>query len=443
MELARRLLAAGLVSPAELGKALLLAEQEALPFALALVQAGVLTEAELEGELASGVGLPLRAVQPSFPLCARLPPHAARRLGVVPVRRDPVTGVVDAVALSPLDSHPMRELSFLLGAPVRLLRGRFADVEEALRRAEAASLAPNARRPRSHTPAFPHGAPLSWRPGPKAEAPAPVDAPFPLVRRSVQPPPPVAGRDAPDAIAVPLRSTKRYPEVGTATFVGAAAASDKPPARTGPTGKTLVPPGPLAAPAPTSEGAPRLREPVRGDESPETRNGPAFGGRAPSVEVRAPAPDELAELVAAVLRAPSRDAVVERVLRGLERVARRAAIVAVRRETYVGWVCNGAFGDPAAFRALTVSHAAPSIFRTAGTTIMYLGPVPLTPAHESLLQVMGHASNDVAAVSVRVAGRPVMVLLADELDDTLLGTRRMDELARAAGEALTHLLSHR
>lgn len=443
MELAHRLLAAGLVSPAELGKVLLLAEQEALPFALALVQAGVLTEPELEGELARGVGPPLRAVEPSFPLCARLPPHAARRLGAVPVRRDPVTGVVDAVALSPLDSHPMRELSFLLGAPVRLLRGRFADVEEALRRLEAALLAPNARRPRSHTPAFPHGAPLSWRPEPKAEDPAAVDAPFPLVRRGVQPPLPVARRDAPDAIAVPLRSTKRYPAVGTATFAGAAAAGHEPRPQTGPAGKTLVPPGPLAAPAPTGEGAPRLSEPAGGDESPETRNGPAFGGSAMIVEVRAPGPDQFAELVAAVLRAPNRDAVVERVLRALEQVARRTAIVAVRRETYVGWVCNAAFGDVAAFRALTVSHDAPSVFRTAGTTIMYLGPIPLTPAHEALLEVMGHASNDVAAVSVRVAGRPVMVLLADELDDTLLGTRRMDELARAAGEALTHLLSHR
>lgn len=441
MELARRLLAAGLVSPAELGKALLLAEREALPLALAFVQAGVLTEAELEGELASGVGPSLRAVEPSLPLCARLPPHTARRLGAVPVRRDPVTGVIDAVALSPLDSHPMRELSFLLGAPVRLLRGRFADVEEALRRLEAASLATERPRERCHTPAFPYGAPLSWRPAPEAAEAAPGDAPFPLVRRSVHPPPP--GGDAPASVAVPLRSTKRYPGVGVATLAGAAATGDEPTARTGPAGKTLVPPGLLAAPAPTAEGAPRLSEPAGGDESPETRNGPAFGGGAAIVEARAPAPDELAELVAAVLRAPSRDAIVERVLRALEQVARRAAIVAVRREAYVGWSCNAAFGDVAAFREMTVPHEAPSLFRTAGTTIMYLGPIPPTPAHDALLHLMGRATSDVAAVSVRVAGRPVMVLLADELDDTLLGTRRMDELARAAGEALTRLLSHR
>jgi len=36
-----------------------------------------------------------------------------------------------------------------------------------------------------------------------------------------------------------------------------------------------------------------------------------------------------------------------------------------------------------------------------------------------------------------------MLLLADELDDTLLATRRMDELARAAGEALSRLIGGR
>jgi hypothetical protein len=56
---------------------------------------------------------------------------------------------------------------------------------------------------------------------------------------------------------------------------------------------------------------------------------------------------------------------------------------------------------------------------------------------------MGSASRDVAAVSVRVAGRPVMVLLVDELADSMSGTRRMDELARAAGEALARLLGTR
>jgi hypothetical protein len=53
---------------------------------------------------------------------------------------------------------------------------------------------------------------------------------------------------------------------------------------------------------------------------------------------------------------------------------------------------------------------------------------------------MGHASADVAAVAARVGGRPAMILFADDLRDTLLATRRMEELARAVGEALARLL---
>ena len=53
---------------------------------------------------------------------------------------------------------------------------------------------------------------------------------------------------------------------------------------------------------------------------------------------------------------------------------------------------------------------------------------------------MGETSPDVAVVAVRVAGRPAMILLADDLDDTMLSTRFMEELARAAAEALSRLL---
>ncbi len=56
---------------------------------------------------------------------------------------------------------------------------------------------------------------------------------------------------------------------------------------------------------------------------------------------------------------------------------------------------------------------------------------------------MGHSSADVAAIAVRAGGRPALVLLADELEDTLLGTRFLDELAKAVGEALSRLLGTR
>jgi hypothetical protein len=49
----------------------------------------------------------------------------------------------------------------------------------------------------------------------------------------------------------------------------------------------------------------------------------------------------------------------------------------------------------------------------------------------------------VALVSVRVEGKAVALVLADELGDTLIATRRMEELARVAGEAFGRLLRER
>jgi hypothetical protein len=49
----------------------------------------------------------------------------------------------------------------------------------------------------------------------------------------------------------------------------------------------------------------------------------------------------------------------------------------------------------------------------------------------------------VAVYVAKVKGRPTIVLLADQLDDTLLGTRALGEISKRAGEALTRMLSSR
>jgi len=70
----------------------------------------------------------------------------------------------------------------------------------------------------------------------------------------------------------------------------------------------------------------------------------------------------------------------------------------------------------------------------------YLGPIPSTPDNEPLLQVMKEASSDVAIVCVSVGDRPVLLLVADELGDTMLATQRAMKLTQAAGEAFVKLL---
>ena len=70
----------------------------------------------------------------------------------------------------------------------------------------------------------------------------------------------------------------------------------------------------------------------------------------------------------------------------------------------------------------------------------YLGPIYKSEAHAPLLAIMGRATNDVAVTAVRVKGHPTTLLVADELGDTALGTQRMEELARGAGDALARIM---
>jgi hypothetical protein len=136
----------------------------------------------------------------------------------------------------------------------------------------------------------------------------------------------------------------------------------------------------------------------------------------------------------------TRDQVVALALRGLRLLARRVAVFAVKRDGFQGWACNPEFGEVNAMRGVKIPPDQPSIFATAAVTSLYLGPIPSTPAHAELLRIMKHASSDVAAAAVRTAGRPAMILVADELNDTMIGTRRMDELARHVGISLSRLI---
>jgi hypothetical protein len=46
----------------------------------------------------------------------------------------------------------------------------------------------------------------------------------------------------------------------------------------------------------------------------------------------------------------------------------------------------------------------------------------------------------VAVVPVRVSGKTAVVLVADDLGDTMIATRRLEELALAAGEAFARIV---
>lgn len=198
-------------------------------------------------------------------------------------------------------------------------------------------------------------------------------------------------------------------------------------------------------PPPVSMRAPSVRPPgsipppisVR---APSRRPGPS-GSAWPDARplTKSLPPPDAAHVVSALKTAPDRDAVLAYVLAGARGVARRVALFVAKKGTYVGWSCSPEFGNETALVSLSVPQDAPTVLNWAATEGTYLGPLDPS-SHGMLLAVMGSASRDVASVPIRVSGKTAIVIVADDLGDTMIGTKRLEEIARAAGDALLRVV---
>lgn len=504
LELTRRLLTTGAIAARDLEAALYLSVVRGVSIARALVDRGVLSERSLEEELSRRSGLSLRQVTPSAEIADKLPRGMCRMLAAVPLRHDPVSGVVEIAAVDPLDGHISAEFTFHLGAPIRVQRATMAAIEEAIRRLELAEGGTSSRS-RRRTPAFPHGAPDTVPPSPPPSAPPPDEVPIPLVRRvSAHSHPelrmsspnidwdetghihdePVARHD-PDEL-LPLGGV--YADRGS----DGEGDDEPPPSRRrhfrdipleGPSVSFPSAPPPPGMRLPSSPDDPKLAiaarvaiqqvESVRpeggtgwahadtlvadevtaddelvGEEEPTPIDAdhPAVDGPEPVTIPRAPdagwAPT-LPELFDLIARARGRDDLLDMMLRAVTMVARRGALFVLKKDAYHGWSANPAFGSEEDLRTLVIPANKPSIFATSAAAGFYLGPIPQTPVHRGLLEVMGRATPDVAVYVVKLKGRATIVLIADELDDTLIGTRTLGEIARRASETLTRILTQK
>jgi hypothetical protein len=206
--------------------------------------------------------------------------------------------------------------------------------------------------------------------------------------------------------------------------------------------KTASPRIQTAAPAPPKTGSPIGGVPIGGPSlipgPPPLPGLPSFAAFAP--QLHAP---EMGGVVAALRNVGSRDEVLDLVLTGARMVARKVALFFVKKGGYLGWVSTPEFADRAALQTVLVPHEANSIFDRAVREDIYLGPIRYDEVHAPLLRVMRNPSRDVAAVPVRVSGKTAVVILADELGDTMIGTRRLEELAKAAGEAFARIVRTR
>lgn len=150
-------------------------------------------------------------------------------------------------------------------------------------------------------------------------------------------------------------------------------------------------------------------------------------------------PPDPTHVIASLKTAPDRDAVLGYVLAGARVVARRAAIFVAKRGEFVGWSCTPEFAAQSALTGLSIPQDAPTVLNWAANEGTYLGPLDPS-AHGPLLSVMTSATRDVTAVPVRVSGKTALVIVADELGDTMIATKRLEEIARAAGDALLRVV---
>jgi hypothetical protein len=165
----------------------------------------------------------------------------------------------------------------------------------------------------------------------------------------------------------------------------------------------------------------------------------------PIAPPNAPSPPfrDIASVLEAIRGASDRDSILELLVTGTRSVARKIAVLALKRDgVLVGWTCSPELGERSVLRAARVRVAMSNVLSAAlDADTASLARIPKDATHAPLLAVMkAPPAGEVALVAVRVEGKPVALLMADELGDTLIATRRMEELARAAGEALARLL---
>jgi hypothetical protein len=503
-ELTKALLLEEVASEEAIAEALLASVTGGVPLVHALTDSRAVTPDLLARYLARTEAPYLREVAPIAEIVERLPPGLCARLLALPVRRDAITGTVDIVVADASDPHPAKEIAFHLGVPVRLVRASIPSIEEALRRLRSHSLLPGPHAPaprpevadprdgermydsrsRPSSPGAFRGATLppaapglrsspsqamrnslssealrpSHVPGSERQAHVVGAAPQPKRRPAVTPP---WGTLVPDARSSLTVEPSEPPESAFGSEIPIPLTRRT---HAAVTGGTQRPPALVEPKDALGKGydvdASHFRQIVEINE--RSRNpGMPLVSRAPAVPSFIPAPAplpgagafnayaaqvpfaEIGGLLAAMRAAGSRDEVLELVLTGARMVAFKVALFVVKRGRYLGWACTPEFGDRASLQTISVPLESSSVFGAAVRDGLYLGPVRHDDVHAALLHVMRGASRDVAVVPVRVRGKTAVIVLADEIGDTMLATRRLEELAQAAGEAFGRIVAMR
>ncbi len=434
--LARSLLLADAVTAEALSQALLVAATRGTSLVRALLATRAVDAMRLEQQLERGDAPTMRHVAPVMSLVQSLPPGLCERLLALPVRRDPRTGTIDVAVVDARDPHPVEEIAFWLRAPVRMVRTSLAAMDSALRKMQEkpVEVGPRSLAPPIWVP------PASMPPRDITRTPAygvqAATDPAPITTIPAEPP------------AVPLDDALDETSITEVTDFGVAGPNipfkltrrslpPLPPELQAATEKRSVPPDLLNEPL-------ELRTPSRKPEAEPVLDLRRRKSIAPSNAPPLPFPPA-GPALDAIRSAPDRDSILEQVVAGMQVVARKVAVLAVRKEMLVGWTCSPELADRATLRTARISAAVSDVLSSAlASDTAVLARIPKDAAHAPLLAAMKvPPAGEVALVTVRVDGKAVALVLADELLDAAPATERLQEIARVAGQALERLLRER
>ncbi len=207
-----------------------------------------------------------------------------------------------------------------------------------------------------------------------------------------------------------------------------------------------VPPAdldPIYAPASTVRG-PFAPAP---NAAPAARDAGRGGAAVPAPNAPAVTAEETPSIVNQMRGARNRDEILDLLVTGARSVARRAVVLAVRRDALVGWTGSGDLAERPALRAVRLPNTMPTVLHES---LEYDGPrfarIRLDAAHAPLFAIMRSPpspAEDVVVVSIQAEGRPVALVIADGLAEAPVAIERVGVLARAAGDALARLLRER
>ncbi|MGH7438739.1 MAG: hypothetical protein ACRENE_23880, partial [Polyangiaceae bacterium] len=420
--LAQALILSDAVAPDALGQALLLSATRGVALVCSLQALGTLDPQRLEQHLEKGEAPVLRHVAPILELVERLPPGLCERLLVVPVRQDARTGTVDVAVVDARDPHGAEEVAFWLGAPVRTVRTSPAAMEAALRRLDEgpASLGMQALAP-----------PIDSVPPPPLEPQAPgPNIPIPLTRRNptsteilaeeiqadpvapspppprprapTRPPPPPPFREPvldlsrrkgsafPRPTSVAPATERQYAVPPPPRPQVAVPAPSKAPAVPLPVSRPPAPPLPPRSPSGSASAiADTAPTAVPDSEPTDVMNEAAHGPAEPEPATPLRPQPLPVDAIAHLRTAADRDRIIELIVTGTRSIANKVAVLAVRRDTLVGWACSPELGEQAAFRKVSFSTETPTILtEVIDQGGAWLARFPEDPAHTPLLHVL-------------------------------------------------------